>query len=197
MSPAGFYSISPEQPLRFGDIVRGFPITHIDMNSAQRFDISVGHLSYAVVMSPCCSIRDNVLSLCVLKPLDKKYFKAPKLKENPLLLNARMLAKDAIPPGYWATFTEQDVQKQEAKGLAYAFNTAFIFAPNPLLPTNENGSYYEIDFREICCVKSESIKNPETPVNLVDKILELSDDSRILLRDKLQDYYSRIVVAGV
>jgi len=205
-----FYCPTPEETLRFGDVILGFPILYATMDLAVqktdhgRFTVSVDHPANAVVMSPCCSIRDGVISICILKPLHKKYFKAPKLKENPLLLNGKMLKKDVIPPEQWKNLSEEQRQQYETEELAYAFNEVFVFAPNLLLPELEveikgekvKVGYHEIDFREACHIKSPAIKNPETRI-AVNKKLQLTDDTREAFRDKLQSYYQRVGVAPV
>jgi len=71
-----------EAILRFGDVIQGFPICFsvIDKPSHESdFHITVSAPSYAVVLSPCCSIKDKVLSLAPLKQLENKIFVNPYL----------------------------------------------------------------------------------------------------------------------
>ncbi len=205
--PDAFYASEQELTLRFGDVVSGFPALQAQIEVGgtaprQTYAISVAHPAYAIVMNPCCSIRDGILALCPMKNLDKSYLKSDKIKEDPLRMNERMLAKDVIPRQRWDKLTDIQKAEKEREGLKWVFTSVFALAPHALLPDveveisgrRERIGHYEIDFRDICSLRSKDIEAPEKPVKVVTKILQLSDPSRELLRNKLQNYFQRVGV---
>lgn len=193
-----FYESRPDTDLRLGDMVQGFPILYsllrkppLSLQEAA-YQVEVDIPEYAVILTPCCSIRDRIISVCPLKRLDKQLFKSPYLKEDFTRVNHRMRRVRAIPPDRLHKMSEEDITRMESEAEQYGFLTYFIYEPHELLrgytytisKQEVAVAHYMIDFRDTFKVECTSL--PE------EKVLQLSICSRTALREKLAEYYGRI-----
>lgn len=202
-----FYEDEPDEVFRFGDVVRGFasstPIIRdllLDVNSVQ-YKIDVCSSSYCAVLSPCCSIGNEVLALVPLQHISQSLFKNPWLVDDFTRLNRKMSAENSVPPHVWKIMTQNVKEKNfDLDEDAYAFNDFFLYAANPLLPTytvdikgggNQKTGCYMIDFKNAFRINCERIRrNKEHPVE--GKVLQLTIDTRGALRDKIAAYFARV-----
>lgn len=199
-----YYSKNPESTLRLGDVIQGFvssvaAIKDPCFNQKHTdYKIEVSQPEYCVVVSPCCSIGEGVVSLAVLQQLRKSFSANPYFLEDWTRLNRPGNVKDHIPP---EKFNELgDVKKQELleRGKEFPFSDLFVFPGNDLLREYILDSRreirtkaYMIDFKKIFTVKCDAIKSPEESI-LGTKILQLSVFGRTELRDKIAHYFARI-----
>jgi len=126
--------------LRFGDVVQGFieavPFIVEPLNNSilggYKCDLEIHNPIFSVVMTPCCSIGGNTISLAPLRKITSDIFKDrhPKIIENPTLLNNKIKKKDLISPEIWnnplykekrAEF-ESEVEKYAYKDLFFTKN---------------------------------------------------------------------------
>ena len=100
-----FYQDIPDKALRFGDVVRGFPLSaaHIDRPAIgeplREYQIDVEHPDLGVVMTPCCSMKGEMLLLTPLLPVNPNFYKNPYWADDLLRLNRRMTAEQAVAYG--------------------------------------------------------------------------------------------------
>jgi len=201
-----FYESSEkcDKAFRFGDVLNGFAIAtpsiqNPPLSNNCTYQIEVSMHSFYVILSPCCSISDKVLSLAPLLELDNRFFKNSYFKEDMTRLNRKMEAKNSIPAGRWNNMDPDEKAAKEQQGLMYAFLEFFIYKKNGLFtpyPINQKGENietrcYMIDFRTIFQIKCDKVIAPkDTPLKC--KCLQLTVETRNLLRDKLVFYFSRI-----
>lgn len=190
-----------EATLRFGDVIQGFPICFpkIDIPSHKYdFQITVSAPRYAVVLSPCCSIKDKVLAVAPLKQLENKLFVNQYLADDPTRINIKIPAEKSVPPSVWETMDVGEKTNRMAEGDAYVFLDEFVYAPNDLLPQytisrkggNIQTGFYVVDFRDsikIACDRIERRYSPDAA-----KVLQLSVETRHLMRQKIVSFYERV-----
>jgi hypothetical protein len=201
-----FYSDIMDQKFRFGDVIKGFATATPIINnppldaSGLSFQIEVTQSGFYVVLSPCCSINENVVVLCPLIKLRSTFLKNPYLEEDMTRINKPMRPEQAIPPNVWEQFPEQERQKRLAVGMNYAFVELFVYAKHQLFSeyalSGKQGQKrktqeYMVDFRQSFTVHCTKITNNSTPFENV-KTLQLSIDARGYLRNKLAAYFSRV-----
>lgn len=190
-----------EATLRFGDIIQGFPICFsvIDKPSHQsNFNITVSAPNYAVVLSPCCSIKDKVLAVAPLKQLENKLFANEYLAKDPTRINIKIPAQKSVSALAWEKMDTLEKMNRMAKGDAYVFADEFVYAPNALLPEypiNRKGEkfktgFYVVDFRDSIRIVCDHIQRQYSPDAA--KVLQLSVETRDLMRRKIADFYQRI-----
>ncbi len=200
-----FYIDNQSNALRFGDIVRGFVTASPNIacpNSSQSaegssFSLDVLHSPYSVILSPCCSIGNKLVSLAPLIKILPNFLKNPYFEEDLTRINRLMDPDQTLAPAIWGQLVEEERQKRLAAGRAYALVDYFIFAPHDLLPQYKLHSrdetltnYYMVDFRNISQVRCEVIITPaNSPIDA--KYLELSISTRKELREKIASYYGR------
>jgi hypothetical protein len=198
-----FYLDSPqmEAALRFGDVIQGFPICFsvIDNPLYQSdFNITVSAPTYAVVLSPCCSIEDNKLAIAPLKQLENKIFVNPYLSEDPMRINSKIPAEKSLPPIAWDTMDSGEKANRMAKREAYIFVDKFVYAPSALFAEytinrkdgNIKTNYYVVDFRDSIKVACDRINREYSPGAA--KVLQLSVETRELMRRKIASFYQRV-----
>lgn len=201
-----FYARDPQTILRFGDVVRGFLLTHSNgysPSSAQKPDayhIEVFHPNLAVVLTPCCTIAQRSGNMLVVSPLREirpdLYFDNSYLRENFTRMNRKMTIQQAIGPEQWERISDEEKAQRLAHspGKQYIILNEFVYEKHDLLPEYEltykhnkvTINYYMIDFRNICRVQKSSDVNPSAI-----KLLQLSIQARAELRDKLAHYFGR------
>lgn len=200
-----FYARDFTPALRFGDVVRGFVIASSDVkapfltSAPDKYALEVNQPQFAVVLSPCCSISDRVLSLAPLVRLRATFFSNPYLAEDVTRINIKMTAEQAVPPAKWANLPVEEKIRRQAEPLGYAFNELFVYQAHQLLsnytiPRREGDvttNMYMIDFRSASKVNCEKVINAkQSPVEA--KCLELSIETRSQLREKIAEYFARI-----
>ena len=191
-----------EENLRFGDVIQGFPVCYsvIDTPSSQAaFNITVSAPTYAVVLSPCCSIADKVLAIAPLQELENKLFSNPYLAEDPARINIKIAPDKSVAPIHWEKMAPEKKAQMLAKGDAYVFVDKFIYKPNDLFAEytihrkegNIKTRYYFVDFRSSNKISCDSIKNPKYSPGAC-KVLQLSVEIRELMRRKIASFYRRM-----
>jgi len=206
-----FYEKDIDNALRFGDVLRGYiaitpniksPIlTPSALNEGYNIDINLP--IFSVIISPCCSIGDDTISLTPLIKVRNTFFDNPYFTEDLTRINREMKPQLAVPPYVWNGLPPEEQQKrlQEGEdGKGYAFLEFFIYKDCDLFPKysvdmrqgkNIETNYYMIDFRNTYKLYCNKIKSPkEAP--LESKCLQLSLQTRAELRDKISYYYARI-----
>lgn len=191
-----------DEALRFGDVLKGYILaaTNIDepnLNNNYKIDINLP--TYCIVLSPCCSIGDKIISLSPLIGLNGAFFKNPYFAEDLTRINRKMQPQEAIPPKVWENLPIKEKEKRLEEGYAYAFLEFFVYDKHELFPNytvnrkeeNIETNYYMIDFRNAFKVSCEKIITPKN-APLESKFLQLSIKSRSELRDKLAYYYARV-----
>ena len=199
-----FYEAEPGPELRFGDVVRGFvcstPIVASPVLDGQpheyQIDVSAVPTLFAV-LTPCCNIGENCISLAPLERIPSSFFKNPFWAEDLTRVNTVMPPEKAVPPEKWEAKAEAEKAAELQKGAVYALLSYFVYACNPLLLEYEYSrkipaktGCYLIDFRKafrVCCKKIQSAAM--YPLEI--KCLELTTVTRSQLRDKMSFYYGR------
>ncbi len=187
-----FYESKPQAALRFGDIVRGYVLSAPQIDSPGtsppvEYRLAVLSPTFAVIMSPCCSIRDRTLAISPLIEILPLFLRNPYFANDLTNINRRMPGEKALSPGRWAKLSAEEKQARMAAGDAYALLEYFIYAPHDLLPPytvkddkDEEGrevGHYMIDFRKICRIECNKIVTPEQ-APLETKVLQIAVDTR-------------------
>jgi hypothetical protein len=197
-----FYQEPGDSVLRFGDVLQGFvsctPILN-DAPSTDSFRIDVTTKSFVVVLSPCCSISDQVISLATIGEIRNTFLKNQYLADDLTRINDKIPPEKSVPAVGWEKMPAEEKQFRLNIGDAYTFVELFIYAPNEIFPeymVNTRAGkismrYYMIDFRHAFRVNCSRIIAPDkSPVD--SKCLQLSVENRSKLREKISFYYSRI-----
>ena len=198
-----FYTDTTDNALRFGDVLRGFVISTPNLDNPLKrniYKLDVEHPDFCVILSPCCSIKDDVVAVSPLINIRNTFFKNPYFKEDLTRINRVMSPENAVIPEVWAQLPEEERQKRLLEGETYAFDDLFIYEANDLFPkypvhmregANFETNYYMIDFKNIIKVICSDIKSiNERP--LAAKLLQLTIPIREELRQKISFYYTRI-----
>lgn len=203
-----FYEQSPEQALRFGDVVWGFPLpaSHvvrgtISPGHPEKYSIGVTSPSHAAIMTPCCSIGEGTMALCPLIPVDPALSKVPYLAEDFTRVNGLLMPEFSVPPEAWERMSDE--YKQGRFGFpytpSYAWHHYFVYAGHDLLPKyvfrgkqgDRETNQYMVDFRRISPLDWDKILDAKRAPTEV-KVLQLTIETRKQLRDKLAHYFARI-----
>ena len=197
-----FYQESMDEMLRFGDVLQGYILAAANIdepNSNKNYKIDINLPTFCVIISPCCSIGDKMISLSPLIKLYGAFFNNPYFAEDLTRINREMEPQETVAPKVWEDFPEQEKEKRLKEGYAYAFLEFFVYDKNELFPNytvhrkeeNIKTNYYMIDFRNTFKVSCEKIITPKD-APLESKLLQLSIQSRSELRDKLAYYYGKV-----
>jgi hypothetical protein len=198
-----FYNDSIDPVLRFGDVLKGFivvtPVIPEPFFSMPHSDykITVQCPDFSVVMSPCCSISENTISLTPLVKVMVKFFDNPFFAQDLTRINNPMAFKDSIPPAAWDQIPEETKRLRVEKGVDYALKEFFIYEANDHFVKynfEEQGvgtNYYMIDFGNIHKISSRNFK-PLKEAALKAKCCQLSVETRDQLRKKVAHYFERI-----
>lgn len=201
-----FYQDTLEPRLRFGDVLKGFisvtPLINqppLFSEANNNFHIEVTHYDFYVVLSPCCSINDQVIALSPLKKIRNTFFDNPYFAEDLTRINRQMLPSRTVPPKVWENFTDEERQRRQLEESAFAFSELFIYEKNPLFSeytlhkkdgSKVTTSCYMIDFRHAFRVGCTQITNNTSPTKGT-KVLQLTIDTRKELREKISYYFVR------
>jgi len=191
--------------LRFGDVVKGFllvtPHLRAPVLSATHADyqIDVSLPGLCVVLTPCCSIGENALSLAPLQQVRRTFFKNPYFAQDLTRINRRMAPEETLPSAEWASLSAEEKQRRQKEGLAYAFTDLFVYEGHPMFPEYEIRTpigcrptrCHIIDFRSAFRIYCEGIRSA-SKAPLEAKCLQLTIQTRQELRDKIVHYYGRL-----
>jgi len=199
-----FYNDHPGGDLRFGDVVRGFVATSPEFKLPSTDDpptwrLKVTLAKHFVVLSPCCSIDRGCLLLAPLLKIRPAFLTNPYLSEELTRLNTPVPADKSMTPSAWAGLPEMEKAKRLAKGPGLIFGECFIYAPNDCLgsyqmPTKggtADQSTYLVDFGTTFRMECEAVSR-DKPAPAGTKLLELSIETRTLLRTKIAAYFARV-----
>jgi len=199
-----FYKAENDNVLRFGDVLKGYILTTPNIaepiltisNTGYNIKIDLPFLS--VVITPCCSIRQKTISLTPLIQLRSTFLKNPYFFKDFTRINRKMEPQQSVPPNEWNNFDEQQKQNRLKDGNKYAFLDLFVYEKHDLLPKyyinkekKIETNYYMIDFKNIYKVNCEKI-NTQKNAPIVSKCLQLSNQARKELREKIINYYARV-----
>lgn len=197
-----FYQEIMDAAFRFGDVLRGYTLVSSDIqvpNLSENYKIDVNLPDFCVILSPCCSIGEKIISLSPLIKLRNSFFDNPYLVEDLTRINREMKPEESVPPYVWNSFPPEERQKRLEVGKGYAFLEFFVYNKNELFPTyiinrrqqNIETNYHMIDFRNTYKINCEKIISPKD-APLDSKCLQLSTQARTELRNKIAFYYARI-----
>lgn len=194
--------------LRFGDVLKGYITTDITIkepllsmkSECHGYNIDIELPDYSVVLTPCCSIGNNVITLAPLTKLRSTFFKNPHFVEDFTIINREMDPEKPYLPDEWEKLPPEEKDYLKMQGKVYTLLELFIYEENNLFPAYEvrkqKTNHYMIDFSKTYKLKCDLIKRPEkTPDDspiLQSKYLQLSIQARSELRDKIAFYYGRI-----
>ena len=205
-----FYTSSPMDCLRLGDVVSGFPIATPKSDrlvegegTPRNLIISVDQPKYLVVMTPCCSIEKGAVVLAPLGKLHHGFFKNPHFTEDFTRLNRKVAPENSLPPFAWEQLSSEEKAAKLNEGAGYAFRDYFVYEPHDFLPPYRvkkekaewETRYYIVDFKTMYRFECNMIRreNQNTPVpEGCNKLLQLTVVARNELRDKFTDLFSRI-----
>jgi hypothetical protein len=193
------------EALRFGDVISGFievsPIINdpASTNSERDFKINVIPRKYFVVLTPCCSIAEKMLAITPLISILPFFYNNPYWEEDLTRINKRMKPEYTLPPEAWKNMNSEEQEKRLSEGEAFAFVNLFIYMEHPILPRYEinhkkhgkiNTGFYMINFKQSFKVDCDKIINAKNcPYEI--KCLQLTNDTRNNLREKISDYFLR------
>ena len=206
-----FYEKNIDSALRFGDVLRGYIAISLLIKSPilmpsalnEGYNIDINLPIFSVIISPCCSIGHDIISLTPLIKVRNAFFNNPYFTEDLTRINREMKPELAVPPNVWNGLPPEEKQKrlQEGEeGKGYALLEIFIYEECDLFPKytvdmrqgkNIQTNYYMIDFRNTYKLYCDKIKSPEK-APLESKCLQLSLQARAELRNKISYYYVRV-----
>ncbi len=204
-----FYQEKADKTLRFGDVLRGYIITDttikqpiLSMNSeCYNYKIDIELPIFSVVLTPCCSIGEQVISLTPLIRLYSDFFKNSHFVEDFTRINREIEPEKMFSSEEWKKFSAEEQQNLVMRGESYALLNLFVYEKNDLFPKynirGQETNYYMIDFRNTYKLRCGMIKRPEKITHddfpiLESKCLQLSVQARSELREKIAEYYGRI-----
>jgi len=204
-----FYTDTPAlDRLRLGDVIRGFAFASPQIEKPSptpltRYSIDLDYPDFQVVLTPCCSVGNGVLSLCPLIHINPRMLIVPHAVDDLSRLNRRMTFDQAVPAEQQKALEKEGVLARRRADWSlegdYAWKEWFIYAPNTILPSyspvhgSADTSYHAVDFRQVHHVACRQVSSPESvPTGI--KFLELSIASRNDLRGKIVNYYGRVPV---
>ena len=202
-----FYNETLDKELRFGDVLRGFifstPAIHDPLirhlSEYGGYTIDINKPLFSIVLTPCCSIGDKIITLSPLFRIRSGFFDNEYLAEDLTNINREMEPEQSVPKHIWDGFTEAQKQERRNEGKSYAFIDLFIYEKNDLFPEytvhrrtvdNITTNYYMIDFRNLYKFNCDKIiRTPENPLEA--KCSQLSIQTRAELRNKMAKYFGR------
>jgi len=195
-----FYQVPPEKALRFGDIVQGYVLASpdiVDPIKNAEFTIDINTCDLCVVLTPCCSIKDQVINLVPLKKVPKDHYKTPYLAVDMTRINKIMTQFEAMKVSRVELLTAEELKEAKESIKTYHWKNEFVYEGNEYfkeynvdLPdgTSKPVNYYMINFKDIHKIKCKFIQSPEIfPAG--SRLMQLSVDTRRDLMDKLYAYY--------
>jgi hypothetical protein len=129
-----------DKTLRFGDVISGFIEVTPIINDPTKpfpekdFKIDVVSRKHFVVLTPCCSISEKIISITPLREIRPAFFDNPFLDEDLTRINRTMSPDNTLPPKAWEGMSQEEKEKRLNEGDAYAFMDLFIYKEHPILP---------------------------------------------------------------
>lgn len=197
-----------KETLRFGDVLQGYihseliigePYNEISINE-YKYQIDTVFPKFSVVMTPCCSIGKNTISLAPLRKIDRNFFRHPDVINDFTLLNREIEPQLTFPPEYWDNMDEEEQKQRSKVGKSLEFLSYFFYKQTDLFPEYEiqtknhtfKSSYYMVDFKTIHSLTCNKIIKDKVQFEILQsKCLELTVYTRKELRDKLAYYFGR------
>lgn len=194
-----FYKSPYDQIIRQGDIIKGLISPEIITNKfldnnekdfGGSFSIAV-KFNYVTTITPCCNIqKSDYIALCPLIPL-RKDFRLESHKfifEDPTRINRLIAPEKSVPPIAWEKkISSKEKQIRIERGPTYIYLNNFVFEKyGDILSEN-----MMIDFDNIFNIRRKDLGNGNQKL-LSAKVLQLSDEIRNTLREKLVAYYFKI-----
>ena len=155
-----FYDSNPQKVLRFGDIVRGFLLTHshsYSPSSASKpdvYQIEVRHPELTVVLTPCCTIAQSCGNMLVISPLRKikpdSFFNNSYLREDFTRINRVMTIQQAIGPNKWQNISDEEKSliEEYSKGKTVPFDYSKILTDYIVYYAQETPDNYAIEDKD-------------------------------------------------
>ena len=208
MGAGMFYQENMDNALRFGDVLRGYIAITPSIKGPilapsalnEGYNIDVNLPMFSAVISPCCSIGHDIISLTPLIEVHNTFFDNSYFAEDLTRINREMEPQQAVSPHIWDGLPPEEKQRRLQEGYGYAFLEFFIYERCDLFPKymvhkkqgkNIETNYYMVDFRNTYKLYCDKIKSPEK-APLESKCSQLSVQARSELRDKISYYYARI-----
>lgn len=203
-----FYQEEIQNILRFGDVLKGYISTYVKIKQpfsikefqGFSFNINVDIPNYLVVLTPCCSIEENKISLTPLIKLRPSFLKNSHYVKDFTSINRLLDFEYHFPTARWKRFSKEEKQRFREQNKSYPILYLFVYEKHDLLPKYNFGdgeiNYYMIDFRNTFKLNCELIKTKNGKQQELDQItnskyLQLSIETRSQLREKLSYYYGR------
>lgn len=198
--------------LRFGDVIQGFigtvPVIENPLSDAfikgYKYEIKSYIYEFSVIMTPCCSIGNNTISLAPLKKITPditKNLNSDIIKDF-IPLNRKIEYRKFIYPKIWnEILTDEQRSEHELDGPQWVYIDIFFYKEHDLFEEysikKDNNIYntrdYRIDFKEIYQLKCNKIQRNKIGVEILkSKCLELTIQTRDELREKIAFYYTRV-----
>ena len=205
-----FYTKKMSEELRLGDVISGFMLIQpkifnpksnlTDSLKKNDFDFSlqIKQSKLLVVLTPCCSIGPKNVCFSPLEQINSVYFKNDYFYEDFTRINRPMRQIDSIPKDIFDEYSELEQKIIIQSEPTYAVFDYFFYKPSEFFPKYTNRrretQYYCINFKKTFFVECDDIKeNGIVKSSVYDtKILELSDEIREELRQKIAFYFTRI-----
>ena len=174
MAPAMFYTTTPDEALRFGDIVHGFALSWANVDKPPHTqapyacEVDVSRPLYASVLSPCCSIGDGVIALSPLVEVPARLLGNPFFSDDLTRVNSRVKPEQSVSPEAWQKLGIEEKERRFARGPSYTFVHFFVYAPHDLLKEYSVATadrpitlgHYLVDFRRIAAVLCKQVNGP-------------------------------------
>jgi len=199
-----FYTNIHSEALRFGDIVAGYILAtpkikrpFLELGNHQ-YNVDIELSQFSVILSPSCSIGERKILISPLRIVRKTFFDNDYFNNDLTRINRQMEQQYIYPPSTIARMTEEEKREKLTSDIVWTLVELFIYDQHDLLPAyqirrrgeNQEIRYYMVDFRDVTKVNCEQIVNAEDSP-LTCKILQLSDQTRLELSDKIQNFYKR------
>ena len=198
-----FYEPNMDNALRFGDAIEGLvsvvPIFK-DLSSNFEYNLDISLPSYSVIMTPCCSIEDKEVAIAPLVPIKDAYIQNPYFTEDFTRLNNKIEPRSFLSDTVWAKLPPEEQARRISVGPAYFSSELFFYEGHPLLPSytlkyrgglTHTTTCYMVNFKSIYKIKCDKIIR-STQNQFETKRLQLSIQTRDLLRDRLNFFFGRV-----
>lgn len=150
------------------------------------FSVNLG-FSYAAIITPCCDIQKReYLAFCPIVPLEVKIRENEFFIEDPTRVNIKVTPEHMVPKLGWEKMSASKKAERIEAGKRYAFTNNFIFEKHE----NIFADYVMIDFNFIFNIKRSALGSANEKL-IPNRVLQLSYDTRRILRLKLADYFFR------
>ena len=200
-----FYQEVHDNALRFGDVVQGY------IKSSSKIENTISNLNdfkykidielpqFSVILTPCCSIKENSITLAPLIKIRKNFFENTYFAEDLTRINRRIEPQNIMSSEKWDKLSYDEQQDRLKEGTSFAVPNLFIYELNnlfPQYPVKLSGetreiNYYMIDFKDTYKINCDKITKPQNAL-VNSKCLQLSVKTRSELRDKLSSFYGRV-----